>query len=247
MAIPAIDNLSQVLIVNRVQAPQRTQAPQLTQRTSFETVVAPSRSKELIALATAKAGFLEDLVNGLKTLVKAADKTALPTPFPDTSRVSIQAEITNILKNINSIVESAEIGTISLLRSDNRPIYLQTNELGGKIRVQGVALDTDALGLSKINVLSELGIDDALRRTQSASYGASERVSRLEQLAEALFNATNFGQLTNVSPTASLPTNVASNFAASGSLYPPVSFVSPNTGQGENQLYNRGSYIDLIG
>ncbi|SCA57838.1 hypothetical protein MTBPR1_70110 [Candidatus Terasakiella magnetica] len=247
MAIPSIDNLSAALYVPSATAAPKSQPKALAQRQPFETQIAPSRSKALSQIARVKGAVIQSLVKGLDALVKQADKTTLPNSFPETSRVNLQAEITTILGNIERLVNSAEVGSVSLLRTEERTIKLQSSEYGGKIEVKGVAIDAQALGLSNINVLSELGIKDASRRVENALYVVNERVNRLEQLDKALRNEIDFGSLTNVSNNASLATNVASNYASSGSYNPPVQYQTQSSGQYNARFFERGSFVDLQG
>lgn len=243
MTIPAIDSLSRALYVPSVTAEPKTQARALANRTPFETTIAPSRSKGLTQQALDKGVLVNSIIEGISSLIKLAEKTALPTNFPNSSRVTLQAEITTLLKSLNDVVNAAEIGSVSLLRSESRTILLETNELGGAIKVQGVAVDADALGLSKINILSDLGIKDASSSIDNALYSVKARLDRLNQLDQAVNNRLDYGRLSYPSgeTTSSLALNSLSSYA------PPISYGSAVSGQYQRTTFNRGSFINLIG
>jgi hypothetical protein len=247
VAIPSISNLESVLYVPTVTATSPSQPKALAQRTSFETNIAPSRSRELTTFALAKGEIIQELINGLETLINAAQKTNLPTDFPNQSRVSLQADIDVILKNIDDIANSAEIGSISLLRADQRNIYLETTELGGRIQATGLAIDTNSLGLSSLNILTDLGIKDATNRIASASFTVNQRLERLNQLNEAINNQFDYGNLSS-SSSSSLSNNLAETIANDSTGYNiPIAYSNPVTGQYDAQNYSNGSFVNLIG
>ncbi|MDV7339016.1 hypothetical protein RYZ26_05400 [Terasakiella sp. A23] len=249
MAIPAIDNLSAVLYVPTVTSQSSTQPSALSQRQPFATSIAPSRSKDLTELAVAKSSLVSSVIEGLASLINIAEKTNLPTNFPETSRVTLQADISRFLNTLETIVDSAEVGSVSLLRSDNRTLYLETNELGGKIKVQGVAVDSQALGLSNINVLSDLGVEDAARRINDALYSVEERLGRIQQLNDAISQGFNYGSLVNsAGGGTSLGNSVAQDLSIGSDTYsPPIQYSNPVSGQYAASSFNRGSFVNLIG
>ncbi len=196
MSIPPIDTLSAVLYVPKIQSTQtRTNNSALSERTPFNTVISPSRSRELVQQATNKGQYIQSILQGLSDLAKITEKTTLPTNYPDTSRVNLQAQLSIYLKKIDDIANSAEVGSVSLLRGDSRNIYLQTNELGGSIKVQGLAIDTKSLGLSNISFLSDYDIKNASRRINDALYAVNERLQNLAELDLAINQGGNFGDL----------------------------------------------------
>lgn len=245
----AIDNLSRALFVPTVNAQLNPQPRALAQRQPFDTSVTRSRSQVLTAQGLTKGKLVYSILQGISTLITAAKKTALPSNFPETTRVTLQAELTRLLKNLDDVVNSAEVGSISLLRTDARTIRLETTTQGGSIKVNGVALDAKALGLSNINILSNLGLKDAARRVSSALQITPDRLSRLDQLDKAVTNRIDFGILQNsYGNGTSLGSTVAHHIAIGPAGYaPPIQYGSPISGQSGAQAFERGSFINLIG
>jgi|GEM_PF-3995500 len=249
MTIPAIDNISNVLFVSKVNAQANAQPRQLANRTSFETSIAPSRSKDLTQQAVNKGVLVNSILEEIFSLITTAEKTTLPTNYPEISRVTLQADISTLLKSLETVINSSEIGSVSLLRSDTRTLLLESNELGGSIKVEGIAIDADALGLSKINILSDLGLKDASSRINNALYALKERLGRIGNLNEALNNHVNYGNLINTGGYGtSLGSSVAHNLTVGPSTYsPPISYGGAVTGQYAASQFNRGSFVNLIG
>ena len=126
MSVSSIDNLSAVLYVPKIQTTTNSNQSSAVQRQSFNTTIAPSRSRELVQKATAQGQYIQSILQGLSNLAAIAEKTTLPSNYPDITRVNLQAELTKFIKSIDDIANSAEVGSISLLRGDSRSIYLKT-------------------------------------------------------------------------------------------------------------------------
>jgi hypothetical protein len=242
MTIAAIDSLSQALFVSRVSAQAKTPSRSVAQHPSSETTIAPSRSKSLTRQALQNGEIANSIINGIASLINSAQKTNLPSNFPDQTRVTLQADITSLLKSLDTVVNSAEIGSVSLLRSDDRTLLLQTSELGGTIKAQGTALDAKALGISDINILSDLGLQDASTRINRAVYAVKERLDRLGNLDNAVNNRIDFGSLVN--PSGNNTTMLSS---PSSGYAPAVAYGGAVSGQYSANQFNRGSFVNLIG
>lgn len=250
MSIPAIDNLSSVLYVPRVTQQQtRASSVALSQSPAAVTSIAPSRSQTLARLAAENGKISASIVEAIGSLVSIAEKTSLPSSHPNLTRVNLEADLNKLLQQLDNIANSAEVGSVSLLRSDRRTIYLETNELGGSIKAQGTALDSQALGLSNISVLSDLGVKDASSRVDRAIYAVQERLDRIGQLNEALTRGFNYGSLTNATQDgSSFGNNVAQDIAVGNEgFYQPIQYSNPLSGQYSASSFNRGSFVNLIG
>lgn len=234
--IPSIDSLSAALYVPNALEKARTPVVRSSSADVSVRQLSIARSKNLIANAQAHVGKITDFVDDLATLVSQANRTTLPSSFPNSSRVSIQGQISVILKAIDTVSGKAGIGTENLLQPGNRSFKISTSSLGGSITASSFAMDTKALGLSDLNVLSDLGIKDALNSVQVASTSVSLKSMNLNTLASALNSSDISGAL------AAFSNNVLNSTPTE-----PQSFYSAYGATSQAQAFQRGSLLNIIG
>lgn len=236
MAIPAIDNLSAALYVPKALATPRSQPAVVEQQGARTITISPSRSEDLISNAQLNGSLIQTLLKSLSTLASAAEKTNLPSATYEPTRVTLQGDITRILNQIDELAQEASVGSVSLLSTDYRPIQLETTNLGGKISAKGLAIDTRALGLTGINVLSDLGVENTQYRIEAAIASANESLARLDQLAGAFSSSYDVNAIRDLA--------VNANSQLSPTATGPY-FNSTVTSSAYQQSYERGSFIDL--
>lgn len=111
------------------------------------------------------------------------------------SRLNIQAEARQALREINRLVESAERNGVNLIASDGRAIAVQTTRFGGQVVLEVQPLDSRALGFGGPNLaglvngfksVTDAEIEQARRGLALARETASRRLQTLTQAEERL-------------------------------------------------------------
>ena len=111
------------------------------------------------------------------------------------SRVIITAQANRVLSAIDSLVDSAAIGSANLISSDSPRITLQTTDFGGRVTVSPQSLDTAGLGIADLSALSRRDAQAALASVQIAIGLAERRSNNLQALQTNLGLGTPVSQL----------------------------------------------------
>lgn len=234
--IPNIDTLSTALYVPK--ALHRARAPVVRSSSADDSVrhLSIERSKSLIAKAQGSVSKILGFISDLSHLINQATQTSLPSSFPTSSRVSIQGQISVLLKAIDTVAAKASLGTENLLQPGKRSFKITTSSLGGSITASSFSMEIKALGLKDINILSDLGIKDAVNRIQIAGTDANLKSMKLNTLESALTSSDISGAL------ATFNNNVLNSTPTAAQ-----SFYSPFGPTSQSQTFQRGSLINITG
>ena len=119
---------------------------------------------------------------------------------------------------IDSLVDSAAIGSANLISSDSPRITLQTTKFGGRVTVSPQSLNTVGLGIADLSALSHRAAQAALARVQLAIGLAERRFNNLQALQTNLGLGSPvsqaFVQLINGGTSEFLPRGVLINQVA---------------------------------
>ncbi|MBM3565174.1 MAG: hypothetical protein FJX42_03555 [Alphaproteobacteria bacterium] len=119
------------------------------------------------------------------------------------SRLNIQAEARQALREINTLVEKSEVNGVNLIASDGRAAQAQTTRFGGQTTLDIQPLDSRALGfgapelsglVSGFKGLSDKEIEAVARKLAVARETVSRRLQTLTQSEERLAYASGAGQ-----------------------------------------------------
>jgi len=134
------------------------------------------------------------------------------------SRIIITTQAKRLLSAIDSLVDSAAIGSANLISSDSPRITLQTTKFGGRVTVSPQSLNTVGLGIADLSALSHRDAQAALARVQLAIGLAERRFNNLQALQTNLGLGSPvsqaFVQLINGGTSEFLPRGVLINQVA---------------------------------
>jgi len=125
------------------------------------------------------------------------------------SRVNITSQAKRIIGAIDSLVDTAGIGSANLIASGGRRVTVQTTEFGGRITISPQPLDSLGLGISDLSALTANQAQSALAKVRTAITLAETRISNLEVLQSNLGQGSGVSQafvrIINGGDTAFLP------------------------------------------
>ena len=163
----------------------------LTVQRSAPTAIAVAAARTIVAAAMATGQDVIDILEQLhSTALYAANEGRLNgNPF---SREGRQGEVEQLLLQIDRLVAANETGGINLLSGDGSSIAFLTSAFGGTFEVTTKPLDTTALNLTGISVVSDSDNAAAQARIERAIEVATIRVNQIDALRQVFSIGTTF-------------------------------------------------------
>lgn len=159
-------------------------------------------AQNALAVATASARQILETLDSLYVAVGRAqtsslvgEEVQLAVGGTRISRLNIQAEARQALREINQLVKNAERNGVNLIASDGRAALVQTSRFGGQVTLEIQPLDSRALGFGAPNLaglvdgfkgVTDTEIERARRGLALARETVSRRLQTLIQAEERL-------------------------------------------------------------
>lgn len=143
-------------------------------------------SATLINQAATASSTVLDSLQQIYSLVQTASSLTSPNYSSDATRISLQSDVQQLLAGINSAVAKAAVGGANLVASGAPTVTIQTTGLGGQFAAAVQALDTQGLGISRLDLTTDSGIQDALSRVSQALTTARTRDDTITGLSRIL-------------------------------------------------------------
>ncbi len=166
------------------------------------TAIGVVAARTIIAAATITGQAVIEVLGTLQTtaLYAASEGRLNRNPF---SREGRQGEVVQLLLQIDRLIAANETGGINLLSGDGSSIAFLTSAFGGTFEVTTKPLDTAALNLTGISVVSDSDNAAAQARIDRAIEVATIRVNQIDALRQVFSIGTTFlDRLTGNSDTA---------------------------------------------
>jgi len=119
-------------------------------------------------------------------LSRVSPGTSLSIEKMRISLINLDSEVNLAVRRVDALVGDAGFAGANLISSAGGNVSLQTPSFGGSVDIAPQPLDSAGLGLRGVKLLTDIGIRRAAVAVDKAIKLATLRISRLEELREAL-------------------------------------------------------------
>ncbi len=193
----------------------------VTRSVTLDTAAASSALRQSVYAGTSIRDALKELSNLAELAAQgglvSSSTALLSSDGTRVSRGNIQTQIDRAVGLINALVKASANGSANFIDANGPIIRVQTTKYGGTVSITPQGLDSNALGISNLDVSTTADALLSQQRLLNAASLAGSRLDRLTQLQSALGQTSGFDQsliFASSSTSGTLPVGAFVNLSA---------------------------------